>query len=117
MTRDELYEEVWRQPMVLLAKQCGVSDVAIAKVCRKLGIPVPPRGHWAKLKFGKASPKPSLPLATPNSQSMIEITPSPKVGQTQSDDPVVAATILAEEKPKNRVVVADRLSRPMRSCA
>jgi hypothetical protein len=41
----ELFEKVWQTPMVKLAHDIGVSDVAVAKVCRKTGIPLPGRGH------------------------------------------------------------------------
>jgi len=43
--RDSLYEEVWATPMATLAKKYGISDVGLAKVCRKLSIPLPGRGH------------------------------------------------------------------------
>jgi hypothetical protein len=46
--RKELYEKVWKVPMQRLAKEFGVSDVALAKTCKKLHIPVPGRGYWAK---------------------------------------------------------------------
>lgn len=39
--RDSLYEEVWATPMAKLAKKYGISDVGLAKVCRKLAIPLP----------------------------------------------------------------------------
>lgn len=42
--RKELYEKVWSKPVVKVAEEYGVSDVAIAKVCRKLSVPVPGRG-------------------------------------------------------------------------
>ena len=31
----------------------GVSGVMIGKICRKLKIPLPGRGYWAKKEFGK----------------------------------------------------------------
>jgi hypothetical protein len=46
--RDVLYEETWSQPMWTLAKKYGISDVGLAKTCRKLGVPVTGRGYWAK---------------------------------------------------------------------
>ena len=58
--RDSLYEEVWATPMAKLAKKYGISDVGLAKVCRKLSIPVPGRGYWAKNDAGQAVQK--LPL-------------------------------------------------------
>ncbi len=48
MTREELYELVWSQPTRTVAKSMGISDVALAKQCRKANVPVPPRGWWAR---------------------------------------------------------------------
>jgi hypothetical protein len=53
LTRDQLYDLVWSEPMQRLSKQIGISDVAIAKHCRKVGVPVPERGYWNKLQAGK----------------------------------------------------------------
>ncbi len=59
--RDSLYEEVWATPMAKLAKKYGISDVGLAKVCRKLAIPVPGRGYWAKKEVGQTVQKIPLP--------------------------------------------------------
>jgi hypothetical protein len=46
-----------------VAKRYKLSDVGLAKVCRKLNIPRPGRGYWAKKAAGKFVPKtPSLPV-------------------------------------------------------
>ena len=39
-TRETLYRMVWERPVSAIAKEIGVSDVAVAKACRKdeLGI-------------------------------------------------------------------------------
>ncbi len=55
--REELYEKVWTQPIQKLAKEYGVSDVALARACKRRGVPVPGRGYWAKKAAGKALPK------------------------------------------------------------
>jgi len=44
-----------------VAKEYGVSDVAIAKVRRKLNVPVPGRGYWAKKQYAHAVPRKPLP--------------------------------------------------------
>lgn len=59
--REKLYEEVWSKPVVEVALQYGVSDVAIHKVCKSLNVPAPPRGYWAKLRAGEKVEKIPLP--------------------------------------------------------
>lgn len=60
-TREELYRLVWERPVLSVAKEIGVSDVAVAKACRKAGIPLPSRGHWAIVNAGKTVKTPPLP--------------------------------------------------------
>jgi hypothetical protein len=60
--REELYRKVWEKPMLKVAEEYGVSAVALGKTCRKLSVPVPGRGHWAKLAHGHEGVKqPPLP--------------------------------------------------------
>lgn len=60
--RQKLYDRVWSVPMWTLCKEYGVSDVALAKTCRRLHVPVPGRGYWAMLAAGKPTqPRPPLP--------------------------------------------------------
>lgn len=59
--REKLYEEVWAEPVQKVAQRYGVSDVAIAKTCRKMHIPVPGRGYWNKVQAGMKMKKLPLP--------------------------------------------------------
>ncbi|CAG1064751.1 hypothetical protein BAC1_00316 [uncultured bacterium] len=61
LTRKELYEQVWSEPMIKLSKRYGLSDVGLRKRCKKLNIPVPALGYWRKKEVGKAEPPPPLP--------------------------------------------------------
>lgn len=61
LKRSALHALVWAKPMTQIGKELGISDVGLAKACRRHGIPVPPRGHWAKLAAGKQSPVTPLP--------------------------------------------------------
>jgi hypothetical protein len=57
--REELYRDIWQKPMFKLSKKYGVSGVMLGKVCRKLSIPVPGRGYWARKAAGyRVSVKP-----------------------------------------------------------
>ena len=44
----ELKKLVWQKPLIHVAKEAGVSNVAVKKRCEKLGIALPPRGYWLK---------------------------------------------------------------------
>ena len=54
LTRESLYAEMWREPMMKVAPRYGLSDHGLAKICEARNIPVPPRGYWAKLAHGKS---------------------------------------------------------------
>lgn len=71
ITREELYEAVWEAPLTKLAQRFGVSDVAVAKACRKRGIPLPGLGHWAKVAAGHRISRPPLPQADPGNGPMV----------------------------------------------
>jgi hypothetical protein len=58
-TPRELFDKVWETPVLKLAQEIGISDVALSKACRKAGLALPPRGHWAKpLSKRPSKPKP-----------------------------------------------------------
>jgi AcrR family transcriptional regulator len=63
LTRKELYRRVWAQPMSVVAKEVGLSGNALAKICNRLLVPYPPRGHWVKASAGKKAQKIPLPAA------------------------------------------------------
>jgi len=65
LTREELYKRVWSTPVTRLALEFGISDVAVAKTCRRMNVPRPPKGYWARIEAGQKPPKPKLPKMTP----------------------------------------------------
>jgi hypothetical protein len=48
-----------------LAQDFGISDVALAKRCRRLAIPVPGRDYWARVDPGQRPYRPQLPKKEP----------------------------------------------------
>jgi hypothetical protein len=62
--RIKLFDEVWAIPVTKLAKDYGLSDVGLRKICLALDVPLPPRGYWQKLAAGKKMPKPELRATT-----------------------------------------------------
>lgn len=61
-TPKELFDKVWEKPVLKLAQEIGISDVALFKACRKAGLAVPPRGHWAK-PVSRRPIKPAPPIS------------------------------------------------------
>jgi hypothetical protein len=61
LTREDFYKLIWTEPRTQLAKRLGISDVGLAKRCRKLKIPMPGLGDWAKIQAGHPVRQPPLP--------------------------------------------------------
>ena len=72
LKRSALHALVWSKPMTHIARDLGISDVGLAKTCRRHGVPVPPRGHWAKLAAGK--PSPQTPLREQSTDYVVQLT-------------------------------------------
>jgi len=60
LKRKALFDAVWQTPVSRLAKGYGISDVGLAKACRRHDIPVPPLGYWAQVAVGRGKPSPLL---------------------------------------------------------
>ena len=48
-----LEQLVWTYPTTTLAMAFGVSDVAVAKKCKRRGVEKPPRGFWRRVHCGR----------------------------------------------------------------
>jgi hypothetical protein len=70
-TREELYELVWSRPRTALAKELGLSDVAIGKHCVRARVPMPAVGYWAKLAAGGKTIRMPLPLRLPGQSDSV----------------------------------------------
>ena len=77
VTREQLYEEVWTVPMRQLAERYSLSDVGLAKICRRLNVPKPGLGYWAKVEAGHKMPRTPLPARALQDRYVIRIKPPP----------------------------------------
>lgn len=50
--KETLQKLVWTKSTIKVAEEFGVSDKAIEKLCKNLGVEKPPRGYWAKVDAG-----------------------------------------------------------------
>lgn len=107
-TREALYQKVWERPVLVLAREIGVSDVALAKACRKAGVPLPARGHWARIKVGRTITTPALPAPKPGQSETVVFTvmdsPPPK-------------PVKVEAPPGPRIEIPTELIKPHRLVA
>jgi hypothetical protein len=65
LSREELYELVWSQPLRTLSARFRISDVALKKTCLKAAIPTPERGYWARKDAGQKVAQAALPRRPP----------------------------------------------------
>jgi hypothetical protein len=106
ISRRDLYDLVWQRPMWKVAPEFGLSGNGLAKLCRRVGIPVPERGYWAKLAHGKRVKRPSLQPAKDDSETLvIEATPSSRSALESSMPEPLAALLRAERAALEPIAV------------
>jgi len=60
LSREELFLLVCEKPAEEVARYLGISGAVLANRCKKLQVPQPPAGYWAKIRTGKQPKKPLL---------------------------------------------------------
>ena len=109
LSREQLYQQVWSTPMRTLAPRYGLSDVGLAKICKRHMIPRPPVGYWSKRAHGKNVPRQPLPPIdeiTPTVIRLVEVK-DPKPRKPEPREPIDPAVIrLIERFEGGRLAVA-----------
>lgn len=117
LTREQLYELVWSEPMLALGPRYGMSDVGLKKACKRLRVPTPGRGYWAMKAVGRAprrTPLPKLPASVSESQQSITLGRLPKPSPTEAAEATgpVADQERFESLAENRIAVGEVLTDP-----
>lgn len=73
LTRNELYERVWLQPLSTVAAAVGLSPNALTKICDRLLVPYPSRGYWTRAVPSRDKVRPALPPAPDNASKHLTI--------------------------------------------
>lgn len=60
LSRQQLYELVWSQPISALSNKYILSEISFRSLCIKMSIPLPREGHWENIKMGKEVKVPPL---------------------------------------------------------
>lgn len=107
--RDQLYDEIWSVPILQLAKQYGLSDVGLAKICTKMKIPRPPRGYWAKRSYGQPTTKPILRPAPADTPTEITVNRDAKqLAKINDTRRVQKPSMITEHQKVRRLKIALR---------
>lgn len=110
LTREELYEKVWARPVWSLAKEWGISDVGLAKICKRNNIPRPGLGYWAKRQAGLKVKQ--IPLPREDYVGCIEI----RGHRSDGDASNQGASSFRTSKPLRRqlrsIIACNTLSEP-----
>ena len=123
--RQTLFEQVWSTPMSKLAHDYHITDRGLTKICKRLGIPRPAQGHWARTPKQRVAPTP-LPKLKPGQETSVtldvreegdappkarqQIPQVPLSGKYAHKHPLVVETrkALSERKPNERGIVSPR---------
>src|SRR5688500_17328740 len=104
LKRKELYKKVWQKPTVKLAEEFGLSDVGLAKICKKLNDPKPPLGYWRKIETGaKIKPTP-LPKSTDKTKDFVYLN-IPTEDDIITLSPEVQELVNKENDLENRIKI------------
>lgn len=78
-----------------MCRDYGISNVGLAKVCKRYKIPCPPRGYWAKKQTGQTVRRTPLPACQDPALQTVEIHPTPPTPARQAVafDPDIAALL------------------------
>jgi hypothetical protein len=108
LTREEVYELVWSEPMRVVAPRLGLSDRGLAKACERLKIPRPGRGYWEKKRRGRTVRRPPLrPL--PSGHHGLRVVPvRKKAAATMTSPAVLAQKALEADAP---IAVPEKVER------
>jgi hypothetical protein len=113
VTRQELYDLVWETPIRHLCQRFGLSDVGLAKTCKRHCIPRPSYGYWAKKAAGGKVKRTPLPKC--EDDRLKKITFAPGEPKTEEDDgffdPEIRALYELESQAEP-IAVSDTLRSP-----
>ena len=90
LTREELFEMVWREPLTVISKRYHIVYAELRKIYLELNIPIPAGGYWSKLQWGKPVTIPILPSDTSVKQDIV-------LFEREPGDPDIITDILDKE--------------------
>jgi len=105
LTREELFNQVWERPVIKVAAEYGISDVALKKICDKHRIPVPGRGYWAKKAAGQKVARAHFRVVADPAVDRVIIQGSPLQKLPETVRVARETAKKREKRPENRVTI------------
>lgn len=113
LTRNELYNLVWSEPMLKLSRKYAISDNGLRKICISMDIPMPRAGHWMKLQAGKIVLRQKLPdNYTGKTTIALELREEGKVYDTDKHKEAKRLENEMKDSFQSALKVPERLSQP-----
>lgn len=115
LTREQLYDIVWSEPIRTLAARYGLSDRGLAKICTRLHVPVPGRGYWQQKAVGQKVRQPPLKALdpdTPPSERGVTLRPRDSSARRSTSSEAVIEQRALESTPERLIQVAEELTDP-----
>ena len=95
LSREQWYDKIWQTPASKLSIELGVSDVGLARICKRHNIPRPARGYWEKRAHGKRVRRASLPRLDDEALEEVRIFRNAFFGQDEE---------MREDRPKRSAI-------------
>jgi hypothetical protein len=113
VTRQQLYDRIWAEPVSVVCRELGISNVGLAKLCARWDLPRPPRGHWAQKWSGQSVRQVKLKAVAEGDPVALEYRPA----EVQQTDPEQAPRESDrqrefEGREANSISVPEQLTEP-----
>ncbi|HAF24022.1 MAG TPA: hypothetical protein DCK93_14140 [Blastocatellia bacterium] len=106
---EELYQLVWLKPTRNIAREFGISDVGLGKICKRLNVPKPPPGYWQRIASGYKVKTPPLPRLGKGQRNEVTIWPTTPKPKSEVKNPALTEALATEKLPDKRIVVSEDL--------
>ena len=113
LSRIELYNLVWSEPLLRLSKRFNISDNGLRKICIRMKIPLPKSGHWQKVEHGKRVRIIELPADYSGEKEVtLEVITEESIRKTTITEEIKKLQLQIESEMKEQLLVPEKLTKP-----
>ena len=112
LSRKQLYDLVWQEPLNALSKKYTVSDTGLKKICNTMSIPLPKSGYWTRIKLGKTVEKEELPAFDGDQEIELLLREEGDTANYGLKSPLIILQRQIESDPKLTLTISEELVMP-----